>query len=272
MAYTALQDWSPLAAWLTSPSTPGQRARELLGGLVPEDPRNPTELLVLALLAVTADGDRLTAELHSRAHLTTTPISVDAMVDYQRDLAESVLGTTGPLWPLEAAITEHAPDSWRRDLYNRVHSDQVWGPAAPSRIAVAWETSVRVGHLAQSIASALDLVETTFSRSLLHLDSTAELRPNAVACVAQPWAVGRRQRADLVRNCSHGLVQITADPASVIAVAHPDLDRALTRHPSEFFGESGHPVVTAYPPLGLAAPVALANTALGPAHWEHARL
>lgn len=53
--HSARQDWSAIASWLTAPTNPGERAYELLGGLVPEDPRNPTELLVLALLAVTAN-------------------------------------------------------------------------------------------------------------------------------------------------------------------------------------------------------------------------
>lgn len=63
--------WHPLAEWARRPGTGGMSgvARELLGGIEPEDPADPMELLALALLAVSVNRDRLCEEFAARSFL-----------------------------------------------------------------------------------------------------------------------------------------------------------------------------------------------------------
>lgn len=43
-------------------------------------------------------------------------------------------------------------------------------------------------------------------------------------------------------------------PWGIVAVAHIDPSHAHEKHPTKFGAESGHPVVTVYPPLAQFAP------------------
>lgn len=262
--------WTALRQWLTS-SEPDAAARDLLGGLTPEDPHNRHELLVLALLAVCADPSRLATELDARHDLTAHPMPVDVLADYQQTLTLHLLGTSGPLWPLGAAITRHAPNHVLTQLYQRIEPDPGWiTPTASHRMDVAWDAAVRMGHLSLTIATALDLPEITVYRSLQSVTTPTKTapRPNAVSCAAQPWEAGRSQRTRIVRDDAHTLVKITAHPACLVAVAHADLDKALSAHPSTFLAETGHPAITAYPPLAVAAPYEFIPVEI--ARWEYA--
>ncbi|CAN5876700.1 hypothetical protein BH09ACT7_BH09ACT7_54450 [soil metagenome] len=249
--------WHPLAEWArrSAGGDVSRAARELLGGVEPEDPANRKELLVLALLAVSVNRVRLCEEFAARSFLGPGA-SLDALVSRQEYLTEETIGTASPLKTLGVLVSESLPDS----AWFRIHRsvEPGWAQAAGWRgeAAVIWLAAVRFGHLAQTIAQALALDDTVrFYRYLpaKRWDDPNALVPNDIACVNEPWAAGTRRMLSYVEDGSH-IFELVVPLAGIVAVAHIDPSHAHEKHPARFGAESGHPVVTVYPPLAQFAP------------------
>ncbi|OWL95553.1 hypothetical protein B7435_30165 [Mycolicibacterium peregrinum] len=265
--YGALLDhWRALDDWLDAGGSGWQvsrAAKDLLGGVEPENPHNRRELLVLALLAVSVDTGRLRDEFAARDFLGNTHIPVDNLVKRQQFLTELAISSAMPLAPLGRLVGEHATVAERQHM--RLMNEPNWDWRHEQR--EIWTAAVRFGHLAQTIAHALGLTASPipFYRSM---SMRAGQNPNAVlindiACVAEPWSSGSRARASYVNSDlglgpnalpPHTLFEIWTAPAAIVAVTHLEPEKAGHDHPRNFAGESGHPVITAYPPLWRAAP------------------
>lgn len=249
--------WHPLAEWARRSVTGdvSRAARELLGGIEPQDPANPKELLALALLAVSVNRDRLCEEFTARGFLGPGA-SLDALVARQEYLTEETIGTSSPLKTLGVLVSESLPNSARSRIHRSVEPG--WAQAAGWRkdAAVIWLAAVRFGHPAQTIAQALALDDTVrFNRYLPAKRSNhpTALTPNDIACVSEPWAAGTRRMLSYAEGGSH-IFELAVPPAGIVAVAHIDPSHAHEKHPTKFAAESGHPVVTVYSPLAQFAP------------------
>ncbi len=265
--YGALLDhWRALADWLDPAGLgrpPSRAAKDLLGGVEPENPHNRRELLVLALLAVSVDAGRLRNEFAARDFLGNAHLPVDNLVKRQQFLTELAISSAMPLAPLGRLVGEHATVAERQHM--RLMREPNWGWRHEQH--EIWTAAVRFGHLAQTIAHALGLTANPvpFYRSMT---MRAGHNPNAVlindiACVAEPWSSGSRARASYVNSAPasglntlppHTLFEISTAPAGIVAVTHLEPDKAGQDHPRNFVGESGHPIITAYPPLWREAP------------------
>jgi hypothetical protein len=249
--------WRPLAGWVDAAATGrsvSQAARDLLAGIEPEDPRSHRELLVLALLAVSVDASRLHEEFAARAFLDGGEIPVNRLVKRQQELTWDAIGTAGPLRTLGRLVYERANADDRVRMTPSAAPGESWRHEEVD----IWAAAVRFGHLAQTIAEALGLGSDPirFYRSLLLGDRPDPVLPNDVACVAEPWAAGSRSRMRAVASNAfpHTLFELCTASAGIVAVTHFSPERATTAHPSSFLSESGHPIITAYPPLAHAAP------------------
>ena len=254
-----IERWLPLRDFVR-----GSRARDvrhathdLLGGIEPENAADPRELLALALLAVSVNRTRLCDEFAARRFLGPDA-SLDALVTRQEDLTREAIGTSGPLKTLGVLVAESLPAAARSRLHRSIEPG--WAQAANWRVndaAVIWLAAVRFGHLAQTVAQALELEETVpFYRYLPASRSRARaaaLAPNDIACVNEPWAAGTRRIHEFAEHGSR-VYELAVAPAAIVAVTHIDPARAHEEHPARFCGESGHFVVTAYPPLARYAP------------------
>lgn len=249
--------WYPLREWAfcSDAAAVSPAARELLGGIEPQNRVNRRELLALALLAVSVNHDRLAEEFAVRSFLGPD-VSLDALVVRQEHLTSETIGTSGPLRTLGVLVSESLPDSVR----SRIHrsTEPPWAIALGWRrdAEVVWLAAVRFGHLAQTIAQALGLDETVhFYRYLpakCSIHPTGVL-PNDIACVNEPWLEGTERMLSYVEDGLH-IYEVTVPPAGIVAVAHHNPSHAHREHPANFSAESGHPVVTAYPPLARFAP------------------
>lgn len=263
--------WRPLTEWLTG--HPGAAARDLVGGIEPENPSSRRELLVLALLAVSVDAQRLSTEFARREFLDGSPVTLDRLVERQQHLTENVIGTSGPLNTLSRLIYERATPYGRTHM--AIRGSGSWDDPDRQEADVIWGAAVRFGHLAQTIAHALGYGgddRIRFYRTLLLGDSDPHaVLINAVGCVAQPWSSGTRGRQTQINSDEHphSLFEVLTAPAGIIAVTHIDTDRALEKHPSKFASESGHPVIAAYPPLAYTAAQHYRGPAGGLAGWRH---
>jgi hypothetical protein len=252
---TLLDHWRPLIEWVEGRSV-GQAARDLLAGIQPENPGSRRELLVLALLAVSVDVERLRDEFGARAFLDAGAVPADRLVERQQYLTRATIGTAGPLNTLGRLVYERSTLAERARM--EPSEEPYWNPDWRQETAIIWGAAVRFGHLAQTISQALDYRATDrirFYRSLLlrgHDPSNALV--NDVSCVAEPWADGTLSRIRYVESHvhPHSIFELHTAPAGIVAVAHYAPDRATTAHPSKFLTESGHPIVAAYPPLAHA--------------------
>ncbi|OBG21550.1 hypothetical protein A5768_25945 [Mycolicibacterium fortuitum] len=267
MEYGALLDhWRVLSDWL-DPAGLGRpvsrAAKDLLGGVEPENPRNRRELLVLALLAVSVDAGRLQDEFASRVFLGDAQIPVENLVKQQQSLTELAISSAMPLGPLGRLVGERATvdEKQRMRLMNEPRWD--WRHEQHE----IWAAAVRFGHLAQTIAHALELGSRPIpfyrSMSMRGARNRNVVLINDIACVAEPWSSGSRARASYVSRGlglgpnalpPHTLFEIWTAPAGIVAVTHLYPEEAGRDHPRNFAGESGHPIITAYPPLWRAAP------------------
>ena len=240
-----------------------QAAMDLLGGVEPENPHNRRELLILALLAVSVDADRLHDEFAGRNFIDTADIPTEHLVKQQQSLTELAIGSAMPLGPLGRLVGEHATASELQRM--RLMKEPRWDWRHEQH--EIWTAAVRFGHLAQTIAQALGLGNDPipFYRSMsMRGDRNANtVLINDIACVAEPWASGSRARASYVSRGlelgvnalpPHTLFEIWTAPAGIVAVTHLYPEEAGHDHPRNFAGESGHPIITAYPPLWRAAP------------------
>lgn len=249
-----LARWRPLAEWLHAGEV-SRAARDLLGGIEPEDPANGRELLALALLAVSVNRDWLREEFAMRSFLGLDDAPLGALVERQEYLTRETIGTAGPLRTLGALVAESLPSSARSQF--RRSAEPAWEhpPGWRKDTAVIWLAAVRFGHLAQTIAGALALEQRLLFYRYLPANCANRLTtflPNDIACVNEPWEAGTRR---ILSYCQRGslVFELAVPPAGIVAVAHFDPTRANEEHPAKFAGESGHPVVTVYPPLAQFA-------------------
>ena len=242
--------WGLLAEWAAPGGEVPRAARDLLGGIEPQDPANRRELLILALLAVSTNRAWLREEFAARRFLGPE-VDVAALVDWQMDLTGNILGSAAPLTTLGMLLRDSLPV----ELRARVYSCAGAAPRGKDR-EVIWVAAVRFGHLAQTIAEALALGERLRWYRYLSagdVSSSCALAPNAVACVNEPWAAGTRRIVSRAKAGST-VVELDVPAAGLVAVAHIEPSQAQDKHPARFAGESGHPVVAAYPPLAVFAP------------------
>jgi len=249
--------WNPLREWTlrSDPAEVSPAARELLGGIEPQNPSNRRELLALALLAVSVDPDRLREEFAARNFLGTQA-PLDALVARQQHLTKAAIGTSGPLKTLGVLVSESLPNDAVAQLHRS--KEPAWAKAIGWRqeAEVMWLAAVRFGHLAQTIAQALSLGQTVHFYRFLSANCSnhsTPLLPNDIACVNEPWSEATDRMLDRAEEGSP-IFELAVPPAGIVAVAHYDPSRAHQKHPADFIAESGHPVITAYPPLAQFAP------------------
>lgn len=249
-----IERWLPLRDVALGAHTPkiSHTARDLLGGITPENPSDRRELLTLALLAVSVNRARLYEEFAARNFLgPDSPL--EALVTRQEEITRDAIGSGGPLKPLGVLVAESLPAASRSRIHRSVEPG--WAQAADWRVThapVIWLAAVRFGHLAQTIAQALTLGDPVpFYRYLPR--RTSDPAPNDIACVNEPWAAATRRIRERAAEGSR-VYELAAPPAAIVAIAHIDPDQAHHQHPAKFVGESGHPVVTVYPPLAHYAP------------------
>jgi hypothetical protein len=249
--HNLLDRWRLLAEWADPARAPRPAARDLLGGVQPENPANRRELLILALLAVSTNRSRLREEFAARSFLGPGT-SLDALVNRQYHLTEEVIGTANPLKTLGVLVSEALPAPDRLSV--RRSQPPMWTPNDEWRADadVIWQAAVRFGHLAQTIAQALALNDTVIFYRYLSSGAQSSNRflINDIACVNEPWAAGTR-RIQSYAESGMRVFEWAVPPASIVAVTHIEPSRAHEEHPTRFAGESGHPVITASPPLAL---------------------
>lgn len=222
------------------------QAGGLLGGIVPKNPRNRRELLILSLLAVTLDHQRLRDEFGQRSHLAPQARTVD-LVEYQQKLSANALGTAGPLETIDQQIATKA-QARGLSVWTRTGESASW--TSQDDDLIAWAAAVRFGDLAATIAEALGLpARIPFFRTLA---GQAD-HPNAVGCYREPW-----EQATEAAIRAGGIMEFSAEPAAIIAVVTSQLPRGglhgPDKHPSDCLGESGHPVIAAIAPARFGSP------------------